>query len=1147
MATAIDLEPVIIVRELASGGVYAHPLAEPSLAARGTSREAVLDAQARFLSKYLATVPAATLAEYTRPIQTRMLDVEVVVPRGDLPRRIGIESSICVPCLVIPHRASFWVHILPLGTFAYVETEENLERVVREEVVKAACVQDLSPSEYMAILPPVRHALERVSISVERQDAADQGARASDRRKQSQSREKAAAIKLLAEVGTDLRKAHHTAPRAPVLGRDAEIDALQSLMGGSDRLSAVLVGKELSGKSAVLQGLVARAADRKQPDPLGGRPLIATSGAQLVAGQSGFGELDQRILDVMKAAEMLDAIIVFDNLGDLLSGRPGSIEDLVSGMVPFIANDRVRVIGELTPEQLSHYEKVHVGFLGAMSRVTVEPMDKAATRSVLEARLKHVQTFESHRPCLSAEAVVPLLDLCERYLAYEAFPGKAVRLHDELRSVHEAEVDEQGAPKPIGAGEVYQAFSTRSGIPMFLLKDDRAMKFEQIERFFAQRVIGQREAVQRVAQTLCMVKANLQPPAKPLSNFLFIGPTGVGKTEVAKTLARFLFGSGDRMVRFDMSEYMDPLAAERLIRGTQRDEGELTKRVRQQPFCVVLLDEIEKAHPAVFDLLLQVCGEGRLSDARGRTTWFNNAIIIMTSNLGAAHRRPSAGFGATEGDDDGALARYYLEQVDKHFRPEFVNRIDRVIPFSPLARDEVVAVAEVALRRIVERDGLLGRTAQLTVSPAALQHVAEAGYSPEYGARALRRHLESALVSPLSALMSAYAHDLDGAVLDLRRQDEEPARSDDVRTVAATARWDGCTATLLKPLSTQRRAVTHDLSLISNLRRMADRCLHTRIVEVMEERIEYLVADLAGTDAKKVAGGEYGALAAERARLSELLRAAQEQADAVAMAEDLAMSAQLEGASAALFLDEAQLAFAAFERAFVRMVSGFTSTGECSFLVRAFGVPVAMPYVLRGFFAGAEARGWTVTVHRVGDPKPEDGWPAGRYGAPRTVSWCRDQLDADELAKTLKHWQAVLIRVRGSMAGGLLEREMGLWRFDEGPFDKTLIELLPMADRYDAKPSELCRAPAKADKSTEKKGGKPPPDPFAIPEQQGAAIAQKQTPVRLWEMVKHGAVVSTDAPTQSFPVQDAADYWDALERVQFAEVAGAALVGKDDA
>ena len=395
--------------------------------------------------------------------------------------------------------------------------------------------------------------------------------------------------------------------------------------------------------------------------------------------------------------------------------------------------------------------------------------------------------------------------------------------------------------------------------------------------------------------------------------------------------------------------------------------------------------------------------------------------------------------------------------------------------------------------------------------------------------------------------MSSYAHELDGAVLDLRRDVEAHVRSDDEYTVAATANWDGCVATLLKPLSTRRRAVTHDLALISGLRRMADRCLHTRIVEVMQERVEYLVADLAGTDPKKVHAGDYGALAAERARLSDLLRVTSEQADAVAMAEDLAMSAQLEGASAALFLDEAHRGYADFERAFVRMVSGFTSKDACTFMVRTFGVPVAMPSVLRGFFAGADARGWTVTVHRVGDPLREDGWPVGRYGPPRTMAWCRDRLDADEAAKELKHWKAVLVRVRGSMAEALLDREMGIWRFDGEPFDELLIELVPMVDRYDASAAELCRAPTEAaNKKDAKADGKPPPDPYAIPEQQDASIARKQAPVRSWEMNKRGVTVSTSAPVQSFPFVGASDYWGALERVQFSAVAKAALLGKDE-
>ncbi len=1133
MATTVELDATIVVREMSSGGVYAYPWSDPKLASRATSVEAALEQQERFLTRYLEKAPASTLAGFSLSADATMLEVPVVLSRSDLPRRIAVTEPVTVACVVVPQDRAFWVQILPLETFAYVEQADDLHRIVVEAAQKAAKVQDLSAAELFARLPAARHGLHQLKLLVSREDAADAGARASARRKRAKSRERTAGEKLLAEIGTSLRALHGKGRQPEVLGRTDEIDVLSGLLGGGERLSVLLVGRELAGKSALMHGLVSRAVHGSGPDPLGGRMVIATSGAQLVAGQSGFGELEQRVADVMKAAEDLDAIVYFDNLGDLLSGRPGEIGDMVSGMLPYITQDRVRVVGELTPEQVSHYEKMHVGFFAALSRVTVEPLSKDATGPVLEARAAHARTHEPHRASLSKSALTPLLDLCDRYLAYEAFPGKAIRLHDELRAIHEAEVTGDGSPKPIGPAQVYQAFSARSGIPLFLLKEDRAVKLEEVERFFARRVIGQQEAVRRVAETVCMVKANLQPPGKPLANFLFIGPTGVGKTEVAKTLAQFLFGSGDRMVRFDMSEYMDPLAADRLIRGTLREEGELTRRVRQQPFCVILLDEIEKAHSAVFDLLLQVCGEGRLSDARGRTTWFNNAIIIMTSNLGAAFRRPDAGFGSTATDEPQAIAAYYLEQVDKHFRPEFVGRIDRVIPFSALQRSEVSAVAEVAMRKVVERDGLLGRATTLQVSGQALDGLAEAGYSAAYGARALRRHLESALVGPVSAVMATHAEVLDGAVLSVSRPGDEPAELGEGFTREALEESKDLSISVMRPLGAQRRQGVHQLASVAALRRTADRCMYGPSVQTIRERINYLIADLAGAKPGDITGAA-GRTAAELGLLQGVMGEATEHADAIADAEELAMAAVLEGADADLFAAEALEAFALFERAFVRLVASFEGGDSICLFARSAGGRGVHDF-LSIIDAASRARGWDVTVHRAGDPESEEGWPAkSRYGPPRTLAWWRERRDT-ESAKARSRWSEVLIRVRGTLAQQLLRYEAGGWHFERADDERVdVLELSMMSDAYDIPLTMLC--PPKPFKG----------DAYLIPVARKPNELLRETPARSWTVQDGRWHVAHDEPRCTFVFEEIADYAAALERVQFAERAAAALEEEQD-
>ncbi len=1128
LAAPVEIAPVVLVRELASGWSYAFPVAAPNLVCRARDPQAALAAQERFLTAYLEKQPAFALADFMFSETTTLLEVSAVVPRADLGQRLRIETPITVPCLCTPSKQGTWVHLIPFRGAVFIEEGEDLQRRIVQEIEKAAVARGLQGPEYRALLPPAAFALERVSISVERKTIEDLSARAAARRKKSSQRSKDAARKLLGSIGTDLVRG----PRhPPIVGRDKEVAALAALPDGPERLSVALVGAAGAGKSAVVCALAeaARRTEYTGSNPLRSRPLFATSGAALVAGQSGFGQLEQRIGDVMRAAEELDAIIYFDNLGDLLSGRAGSIEDMIGAIRPFVADDRVRLPGELTPDQLEHYEKLHVGFFSGLSRVAVEPMSKDATSEVLQQRRAYFEQREPSRPNLAAAALPPLVELSDRYLRYESFPGKSVRLYEELRTMHESETAADGTPRAITAFDVYRAFATRSGIPLFLLRDEQSLKYEEIEKFFSKSVIGQRDAIARVAQTLCTVKAQLQPPGKPLANFLFVGPTGIGKTEVAKTLARFLFGSADRMLRFDMSEYMDAFAAVRLIRGTASDEGELTRKVRQQPFCVLLLDEIEKAHPSVFDLLLAVCGEGRLTDARGHTTYFHNAIIIMTSNLGAAHRRPDPGFGADAEPAQSRDDRYYLEQVDKHFRPEFVNRIDRVIPFRPLTQAEISDVARVVLERVRERDGLVGNSIAVEISDAALDWTARTGYSEKYGARAFRRHLEAVLVTPLSALVAELASEVHGGRITVRHQDEDAAPNTDGGGWVAERAFEALRLCVYKPPAKQSKAATHDLAFAAELRRRADRCMETSIVEELRERLQYLVADLAGAQTRRgsLPAASLAATAAEHGRLAELVGAADAAAEAVASAEELAMSAALEGESTKLFRDEASEAFTAFETAFVRLVAGGPAPDGITFIVRRTGAPQGLRRWLVPFLQGATERGWDVTIHRHQDREGVGDWPSSRqWGPPRAASWCLEKLRNEKLQKMASDWRQLLIRVSGPLAAGLLHLELGVTRFDPWGDVKqpSFFELFLVTHRAAIKPAEL---------ETES---------FALPDPIGTDVLRRTAPARLWFDAS-----SVRVPTSQGRMEfdDPLGYWRCLERVSFAMVCQATLTGRD--
>lgn len=545
---------------------------------------------------------------------------------------------------------------------------------------------------------------------------------------------------VLEEVTTDLT----TATSPPAHEVDATLRALADTLRArpsEPHRCALLVGPSGVGKTAAIGELVRRRGEFG----LASTPFRATDGSRLVSGMTGFGAWEERCGKLASEASRGGVVLVLGNLVELMqAGRHQSNAlGIASFFRPRMERGDLRVIAEVTDAQRQLVEREDPGLLAAFEILRVDPPEAPRRRAILRAVGRHAT---GQAP--SEGALLQVDALHERFATHSAAPGRAVGfLRNLLRET----------PAPT-ASDVTVAFAKQTGLPRFLL--DPAVLFdpEACRAALAADVLGQPAAVGHVTDAVTVAKADLGRPGRPIASFLFAGPTGVGKTQLARATAAFLFGDPARMTRFDMSEYASPAAVARLTsRPGGSGEGLLTAKVREQPFALLLFDEFEKAHPAFFDLLLQVLGEGRLTDAAGRTADFTQCVIVMTSNLGAGDAGGSRfGFGRAE-RTAAERAEAYVEAARDALRPELFNRIDRIVAFAPLDREAVRAIVERELERVADRDGFRLRGIRLDVAPAAARLLAEEGFDPHLGARPLQRAIDRRVLAPLADQLNGHA------------------------------------------------------------------------------------------------------------------------------------------------------------------------------------------------------------------------------------------------------------------------------------------------------------------------------------------------------------------------------------------------------
>ena len=551
-----------------------------------------------------------------------------------------------------------------------------------------------------------------------------------------------------------LRLARKDASRA--FERKVEVELLLNYLSERFERSVLLVGQAGVGKTAIVHEIVGRMIKGDVPDALKQSEVWQISGGRLMAGMRYLGQWQERVLTMIEEVKESGAILFAENLIELLdtSGTGEHAQGVPGLLLPHILSGDIVLVTEARPEQLALAMQRHPGFVRALRRLPVEPLDAPRTDAVLER--VSFRLGRQHGVRLAEETRQKILELTTRFKGVAALPGPAVDLAERMARTHRKEgVLTEGAQRPVLLpSHAVRAYASQTGMPPALLDPELTFDIQEVRAFFEDQIFDQPEAVDAMVDLVAVIRAGLNSPKRPLGSFLFLGPTGVGKTLTALSLATYLFGSRDRLLRFDMSEYQDAWAAGRLVGRYKGEPGELVKRIREEPFQVVLLDEVEKADGAVFDLLLQALGEGRLTDALGQTVDLTSSVFIMTSNLGASQRGQ---FGFDQADEDARRIReanHYLRAVEGFFRPEFVGRIDRVIPFRSLGSKTSRKLVERALEQAFSREGLKRRNIQVTASPEVIDYLMRVGFDERYGARPLRQAVESRITAALAGFLS---------------------------------------------------------------------------------------------------------------------------------------------------------------------------------------------------------------------------------------------------------------------------------------------------------------------------------------------------------------------------------------------------------
>jgi ATP-dependent Clp protease ATP-binding subunit ClpC len=619
-----------------------------------------------------------------------------------------------------------------------------------------------------------------------------------------EAREPASSTPTLDEYSRDLTQMAREGKLDPVIGRAEEVESTIEILSRRTKNNPVLIGDPGVGKTAIVEGIAQRVVNDEVPETLSDKRVVQLDLSGIVAGTQYRGQFEERLKKVIdEVRENSDDLILFiDELHTVVgAGAAEGAMDASNMLKPALSRGELHVVGATTIDEYRKNIEKDAALERRFQPVLVKEPSVGDTIDILRGLKDRYEAH--HRVKITEEAIIAAAELSDRYITGRFLPDKAIdlvdqaaarvrlrsktkpqdtkALEDELRRVQRekdeavanedfekapglrdrvealrSELEEaRGGRRPVaevGPEDIAQVVSRATGIPVSQLTEEERERLMRLEEQLHERVVGQEEAVEAVAEAVRRARAGLSDPNRPIGSFLFLGPTGVGKTELARTLAEALFGEEAAMVRIDMSEFQERHTVSRLVGAPPgyvgyEEAGQLTEQIRRRPYSVLLLDEIEKAHPDVFNILLQILDDGRLTDAQGRTVDFKNTVIIMTSNMGAeriqAHTRREETFEELKED--------MLQVVRHHLRPEFVNRIDEIIVFRALAREQIVDIARLLLERTTRR--LRAQDIEVKFTDEAVELIAEEGFDPEFGARPLRRTIQRRVDNELSRMV----------------------------------------------------------------------------------------------------------------------------------------------------------------------------------------------------------------------------------------------------------------------------------------------------------------------------------------------------------------------------------------------------------